>query len=49
MSNIEVRVKGEFRSAKAVRSGRDLAVSHEGGYSKFVVPSLAEYELVELN
>jgi len=48
MSGIEVQVKGAFRSARAIRAGRDLAVTRAGEYSAFTVPSLVEYELVEL-
>jgi hypothetical protein len=39
---------GPFRSAHAVRAGKDLGVSREGGYATFLLPSLDEYELVEL-
>ncbi len=48
MSNIEVAVKGNFQSAKAIRSGKELALSQRAGYSAFTVPLLEEYELVEL-
>lgn len=48
MSNIEVQVKGAFHSAKAVRSGRELPVSRHGDYSGFTVPSLAEYEMIDV-
>ena len=48
MTNIEVAVEGAFRSAKAIRSGKQLAVSRQAGYSVFTVPSLDEYEMVEL-
>jgi hypothetical protein len=48
MTGITVQLKGAFQSAKAIRSGQDLAVSRQGEYSAFTVPSLAEYEIVEL-
>jgi hypothetical protein len=49
MSNIKVEVQGAWHSAKAVRSGRDLPLTQQGGYSGFTVPSLDDYELVELH
>ncbi len=48
MTNIEVQVKGAFHLAKAIRSGQELTISRHGDYSAFTVPSLAEYELVDL-
>jgi hypothetical protein len=48
MSNIEVRVRGAFGSAKEVGAGRELPVSRRGEYSEFTVPSLGEYEMVDL-
>ncbi len=48
MSDIEVKVRGEFRSARLVGSGKDLSVSREAGYAHFVLPRLEQYELVEL-
>ena len=39
---------GDFRSARAVRGGQDLAVTHKDGASEFTLPALATYELVEL-
>jgi hypothetical protein len=46
--DVRVRVMGPFRSAHAVRVGKDLGVSREGDYATFLLPSLDEYELVEL-
>ena len=46
MSNIRVDVQGAFQSAKAIRSGRALPLTQQGGYSSFTIPSLDEYELV---
>jgi hypothetical protein len=46
--DVRVRVMGPFRSAHAVRAGKDLGVSREGDYATFLLPSLDEYELVEL-
>ena len=48
ITNIEVEVKGAFQTAKAIRSGQELAVSMRAGYSVFTVPLLEEYEMVEL-
>lgn len=48
MSNIEIKLKGRLSHANAIRSGRELAIAHSGDYSVFTVPSLDEYELVEL-
>jgi Hypothetical glycosyl hydrolase 6 len=48
MRDVRVEVKGAFASARAVRAGKDLSVSREGNYAAFTVPSLVEYELVEL-
>jgi hypothetical protein len=45
---LRVQVKGPFRLAHSVRGGKDLGVSREGEYASFVLPSLDEYELVEL-
>jgi hypothetical protein len=49
MSQIMLQVKGAFHTAKAVRSGQDLTVSSQADYSSFTLPSLADYELVELH
>ena len=48
MKDIQVQVKGTYRSARAVRSGRDLTLTRAGEYASFTLPSLEEYELVEL-
>ena len=48
MTDIKVQVKGAFRSAKAIRTGHAIAVTHAGEYTAFTLPSLREYELVEL-
>jgi len=48
MKDIQVRVKGGFRSARAVRGGKELAASRSGDYAEFTLPELADYELVEL-
>jgi hypothetical protein len=48
MANIEVQVKGTFDHATAVRTGKQLAVTHSAGYSRFVVASLEDYELLEV-
>ena len=48
MSDISVQVKGVFGSARAVRAGKDLQLTRAGEYARFTVPSLLDYELVEL-
>jgi hypothetical protein len=48
MSNIKISVQGNFHAAKAVKSGRELPLTQKGGYAEFTVPSLEEYELVDL-
>jgi hypothetical protein len=48
MSNIQIQVKGSFRQAKTIRGVKELAVSSSGGYTSFTVPSLTDYEMVEL-
>jgi hypothetical protein len=46
LTDIKVQVKGMFRSARAIRAGRAIALTP--AYSRFTLPSLKEYELVEL-
>ena len=48
MKDIEVELKGEFKHAMAVREGKTLTVSRSGQYSRFVLPALDDYELVEV-
>jgi hypothetical protein len=48
VQDVQVRVMGPFRSAHAVRAGMSLGVSRAGEYAAFRLPSLDEYELVEL-
>jgi hypothetical protein len=48
MANIDIRVKGAFTSARAVRSGQTLPVSQGSGYSRLTLPTLDEYELIDL-
>jgi hypothetical protein len=48
MSNVKLEIKGAFRSARAIMVGKDMRVSITGQYAAFTVPTLAEYELVEL-
>ena len=48
MKDIQVRVKGIFRSGRALRAGQTIAIKSDGGYSQFTLPSLEEYELVDL-
>ena len=48
VSSIEVRVKGDFRKAQALRAGAPIGVTQEAGFTKFTLPALSDYELVEL-
>lgn len=48
MDAIRVRLAGNFRSAKTVRSPGTLAVRAAQGYSEFTIPRLSDYELVVL-
>ncbi len=48
MSGIRVDVGGEYKSARALRAQKGLAVSRGGGYASFVVPLLGDYEVVVL-
>ncbi len=48
MTNIEISVKGNFHSARAVRSGQSITVANNNGYAQFTLPVLEEYELVDL-
>jgi hypothetical protein len=48
MTNIQVRVKGSFRTGRAINGGYNVNVADGGGYAQFTLPSLDEYELVDL-
>jgi hypothetical protein len=48
MKDIQVSVKGNFRSGRALRSGQTVAITHSAGYSEFILPVLEEYELLDL-
>jgi hypothetical protein len=48
MNSIEMKLKGNFSKATAVRSGQELAVTQSGKYSTFTLPALEEYELIEI-
>ncbi len=48
MTNIQVNVKGKFHSARTIQSGEDVAVAYNNGYAQFTLPTLDEYELVDL-
>ena len=48
MANIQVQVKGSFRSANAIRSGQTIAVTNNKGYAEFTLPMLDEYEMLDL-
>jgi hypothetical protein len=47
LSDIQVRVRGKFTSAKAVRSEKSISVKNDAGFSEFTLRSLDEYELLE--
>jgi hypothetical protein len=48
ITNIRVKVKRTFHSARAIRSGVNIDVKNEDGFAEFTLPELDEYELVEL-
>jgi hypothetical protein len=48
MTNIQVRVQGNFRSARALRSGQTIEATQNAGYAEFTLPALQEYELLDL-
>ena len=48
MSGIRVQVAGSFKTARVVSTGKDLPLARADDYTEFVVPSLGQYELVEL-
>jgi len=48
MKNIQVRVKGNFRSAHALKAGQTIAITTSAEYAEFTLPSLDEYELLDL-
>jgi hypothetical protein len=48
MRDIEVQVKGEPAFARALYANRELQLGRSAGYTRFTVPSLGDYEVVEL-
>jgi hypothetical protein len=48
MRDIAVEVRGSLRRARAMALDRELPLDAEGGYQRFVVPSLERYEVVVL-
>jgi hypothetical protein len=48
MTNIQVSIRGNFRTGRALRSGQTISIRQNAGYSEFTLPSLEEYELVDL-
>jgi hypothetical protein len=48
MNDIQVSVRGDFHSGRALRSGKTVAIKGNAGYSQFTLPVLEEYELVDL-
>jgi hypothetical protein len=48
MSDVKIEIKGAFQSARAIMAGKDLPVSSAGPCATFTIPTLTEYEMVEL-
>jgi hypothetical protein len=48
MTGIRIGVKGNFRSAHAVRLGESMTIANDGGYAQFELAALDEYELIDL-
>jgi hypothetical protein len=48
MTNIQVKLRGNFRNGRAVRAGHDVSVANEDGYAHITLPTLDEYELIDL-
>jgi hypothetical protein len=48
MTDIKIQVKGAFRSARAIRADHAIALARGQEYTTFTLPSLKEYELIEL-
>jgi len=48
MANIQVKLKGSFRTGRAIKGGYSINVVNGDGYAQFKLPSLDEYELIEL-
>jgi hypothetical protein len=46
MNDIRIRMAGKFDSAQSMRSPVSLPVQFKDGYSEFVLPRLADYELI---
>jgi hypothetical protein len=46
MSEIRIRMAGNFSSAESLRSPGSLPIRSAGGYSEFVLPKLSDYELI---
>jgi hypothetical protein len=48
MADIRVQVEGAYTVARSVSAGRDLPLTRNGKYAEFTLPTLSEYELVEI-
>jgi hypothetical protein len=48
MSNIQVDVAGDFKTARMVSTGRNLPLRKQGRYVSFTLPNLDAYEVVAL-
>ena len=48
MRDIRVELRGDFQSVHTVRNPAALPLKKSGGYTVFIVPSLADYDLVVL-
>jgi len=47
-ADIEIRIRGHFSRARALRSGQNLLLKQQGAYASLVLPRLEEYEVIEL-
>ncbi len=48
VQDIEVEIRGKFSKARAIRTDKGLNVSRKGEFTVIELPSLEEYELIEL-
>ena len=48
MRDIRIELPGGMKRVRAVALGRDLAVTASGGWSSVTLPSLATYEVLEI-
>lgn len=48
MKDIQISVKGDYSSGRAIRSSQSISTRKEAGTTQLTLPSLEEYELIEL-